>query len=155
MLLVIVGCVAWTGCAHPRRTLLREDIRTVYVPVFDNTTWHRGLEVALTRAVTEELKLYTHLRFVSREEADSVLEGKLVAFEESKAKKSRMDEILVITVSAEVEFHWVDNRTGNEIVPRQTIRESGRHVTAGGEPLERLVFRKAAQRIVEKMHRDW
>ena len=154
-LLLVAGCLALAGCGYPRRSLLRDDIRTVYVPVFANHTWHRGLEVELTRAVAEEVKLHTYLRFAPRQQADSTLEGELLAFEESGATKTEDDEILLTTVTATVRFRWTDNLTGSEIVPNQTIRERLRYPVAVGEPLEREVFRGVAQRIVEKMEKAW
>ena len=73
---------ALSGCGYSTTGLLRQDIRTVHVAVFDNQTWRRGLEVELTRALVRELTLHTHLRIASKEEADSTLRGELLEFEQ-------------------------------------------------------------------------
>jgi hypothetical protein len=154
-LVLIVGCLGLAGCAYPRYALLREDIRTIYVPVFENSTWRRGLEVDLTRAVTEELKLHTHLRFVSRKRAESILEGELLAFEQHGVTKTKSDDIVLTTITARVRFRWVDNLTGKDIVPWQTVVEGRRYPVTLGESVEEGIFREAAQRIVEKMGKEW
>ena len=40
------------------------DIRTVYVPIFQNVTYARGLEFDLTRAVIREIEAKTPFRVV-------------------------------------------------------------------------------------------
>ena len=155
VLLLVTGCLVLAGCCYAPCSLLREDIRTVYVPVFDNQTWRRGLEVELTRAVAEELKLHTHLVMAPRDRADSTLEGELLEFEERGAVKDTNDQILAITVTARARFRWVDNLTGTDIVPWRTVSESGRHNVSLAEPMERAVFRELAQRIVEKLGEEW
>lgn len=154
-LVLIVGCLALAGCTYPRYALLREDIHTICVPVFENTTWRRGLEVELTRAVTEELKLHTNLNFASRKRAESILEGELVAFEQHGVTKTKSDEIILTTITVRVRFRWVDNLTGRDIVPWQTVVESRRYPVTLGESVEEGIFREAAQRIVEKMGKEW
>src|SRR5437868_4787436 len=47
--------------AHPSsgykwRSLYREDIQTVAVPIFQNKDFHRGIEFSLTRAVIKQLE---------------------------------------------------------------------------------------------------
>ena len=52
---IILACAAGLalvmGCGYSSRPMTRGDVRTVYVPVFDNQTMRRGMEFDLTRAV--------------------------------------------------------------------------------------------------------
>ncbi len=155
VLLICLGCLLPAGCGYSTRRLIRQDIKTVYVPVFENNTWRRGLEVTLTRAVAEEIKLHTSLRFAPQGEAHSTLEGELIEFEENVRTKTEEEEILIIRATAEVEFRWIDNLTRRELVPKQTIRESVLFVASANEPIETRVFQEVAERIVEKMWKDW
>lgn len=157
VLLVAVGCLMLAGCGYSTNPLIRQDIKTVYVPVFENSTWplRRGMEVALTRAVSEEIKLHTPLAIASRDDAHSTLEGELLEFEEDVVAKSETDEVLVVKATVAVEFRWVDNLTRRELVPRQTVRENVEFVASGSEPFETRVFQKVAERIVEEMQKDW
>jgi len=159
-----------TGCGYTTSNLLRDDIDTVYVAFFDNTTFRRGLEVPLTRAVVNEMKLRTHLLFAPRDEADSLLTGELIEVEERSVVKNEDDRVLRRRVAVKVRFRWTDLLTGEDIVPEQVITESARIVPlleglpTGGDfdvavqrdatPFD-LVFQEAAQRIVERMEKGW
>lgn len=147
--------VSLTACGYSTSALLRKDIRTISVPVFDNQTFYRGLEVQLTKSMVEELKLHTRLRFAARADADSVLEGDLISYSESVRSKTSNDDILLKQVTATARFRWVDNLTGREIVPWKTVRESTLYAVAVGESQGASVFRELAQRIVEKMEKEW
>ena len=153
--LLVSACCLLAGCGYSTSTLLRQDIRSISVPVFDNRTWYHGLEVELTRAVVEEVKLHTRLHFAPPGEADSALEGELVSFEQEAPVKTREQDIVLARVTVEVRFRWVDNLTRRDIVPRQSVRETQLYAVPLGGPPESLAFREVAKRIVEKMERDW
>jgi len=163
-----------TGCLGYRaQSLFREDIETVYVEGFDNVTFRRGLEVPLTRAVQDELRLRTPLLFAPRDEADSVLSGELVAADEQSQVKSKRGRILLQRVRVKVRFQWKDSLTGADIVPEQTVTESVRLPTGVAEtgvgldgkpvPADLIpqeapfepAFRELARLIVERMQRNW
>jgi hypothetical protein len=135
--------------------LLRSDIETVCIPVFDNQTWYRGLEASLTKALVEEVELHTRLRFAPRGRSDSVLEGGLTDYEEEVVATTTADGILMKRITATVRFRWVDNLTGREIVPWQEVTESALFAVRTGEPQEERVLAELAQRIVEKMEEPW
>ena len=178
------------GCRYSTSSLLRDDIRTVYIPVFDNSTWRRGLEVDLTRAVVEEIKLHTPLTLAPRDEADSILEGEIIQVEQDVVIKAvdreeapeeeepepgaprravvkvpsreapetirtREDDVLLQRVPVKVRFRWVDNLTGQDIVPPTVVSHPEAFALARAEPLAEWISRELAQRIVEKMEKDW
>jgi hypothetical protein len=165
-----LGAAACGGCGYAASDLIRSDIKTVYVQFFDNTTFRRGLEVPLTRAVVDEIKLRTPLLFAPRDEADSILSGELVDVAESTRVRSRTDQVLIRHVTVKVRFRWRDRLTGADIVPEQVVSESVRVApsvtdTATAEPVDPLVqreassfdlvFQEAARRLVEKMEKPW
>src|SRR4051812_2118332 len=57
------------------RSLYREDVRTVAVPIFANKTFRRGVEFQLTQAIVVQLEAKSPYKVVARERADTVLEG--------------------------------------------------------------------------------
>jgi hypothetical protein len=125
------------------------------VEAFDNLTFRRGLEVSLTRAIEEEIKLRTPLLLAPREEADSVLSGALIAFDESTQVKSETDIVLVNRVTARVRYRWRDRLAGTDIVPQRETSESVRLAGEFVETLHDAVFRELAQRIVQQMEEPW
>ncbi len=154
--LMALATVLWSGCCgYTSQGLFREDIRTVYVEVFDNDTFRRGLEVELTKAVVDEIKLRTPLLLAPRDRADSILSGRLVEFNESTRVKSADDEVLVARMTAKVRFRWRDRLTGVDIVPERTVEESVQIAESLEKTLSELAFRETAQRIVEEMQQPW
>lgn len=171
--LAVAALTLLLGCGYRAGGLFREDIRTVYVAGFDNTTFRRGLEVPLTRAITEEIRLRTPLLFASRDEADSILSGELMGADEDARIKSERGTILLQEATVKVRFRWRDRLTGADIVPEQTIVESSRVATPAAElgvgvggkavpadliPQEtsfELALQEAAQRVVEHMQANW
>ncbi len=170
----LLGLVALSqGCGYTAGGLLPEDVRTVYVEFFDNATFRRENEVALTKAVVSEIKLRTPLILAPRDEADSVLHGQIVDFQEQTHVKTEHDEVLLTRARVKVQFRWTDRLTGADIVPEETVEEMAQvpggavGAPAGSVPppyvqrsspmatqFERL-FQKTAQLIVDKMEKSW
>ncbi|KPK65031.1 MAG: hypothetical protein AMK73_04180 [Planctomycetes bacterium SM23_32] len=154
VLCLTVCCLA--GClGYAPEPLFRSDIKTIYVEAFDNRTFRRGLEVALTRAIADEIRLRTPFAFAPKERADSILSGELLDFEESSYVKSEDDRVLLNRVTARVRFRWRDRLTGRDIVPEQTVEESARIAETLEDSLFDLVFQETAQRVVERMQKSW
>ena len=152
---VVLLCAAGLQCGYSTRSLMREDMRTVYVEVFDNQTFRRGLEKDLTVAVLEEVKRNSGLLVAARRNADSVLRGSLLEVEESVSVRTVEDEFLVKRVSVTVEFRWTDRRTGRDIVPPRSVTATAREVGRLGDPPFEWVFGDVAKRIVEAMREKW
>lgn len=143
------------GCGYSTGNLLRRDIQSVSVQVFENETWRRGLEVDLTRQLTEEIRLRTPLRIKDEERSDSILTGTLVEFDEDATTQTEDDEILMRTITVTVEFRWVDSLTGRDLVEPVEFTERNTFALARAEPLSQRIFRETAETIVEKMERQW
>ncbi len=169
---VVLGAQLIVGCGYHAQTLFRDDIRTVYVEAFDNVTYRRGLEVVLSRAVSEELRLRTPLVFAPRDEADSVLSGALLEADESTRVETESGVVVLQDVSVRARFSWRDRLSGAAIVPSQEVQASVREVPAAidseGGPgvvvpadLTRLeasfeaALRRLAERLVERMEGNW
>ena len=125
------------------------------MPAAPTVTWRRGLEVELTRAVLDEVKLHTRLLIAAKYDADSTLEGELLEFTTEIITKTEDDVVLLKRITVEARFRWVDNLTGRDIVPSQTVVESTVVPPLPGESVVQKPFAKLAQRIVERMEKDW
>src|SRR3954470_5944977 len=84
-------CFMFTGCGYSTvggepsstsgyqwRSLYREDVRTVAVPIFTNKTFRRGVEFQLTGAIVRQLEAKSPYKVVPKERADTILEGEIV-----------------------------------------------------------------------------
>ena len=80
--LLLLPLVLLLGCGYTARSIHLAAVDSVYVPVFDNRTFRRGLEFDLTRAVTTEILHKSDLRIASRNRADTELIGEIVDIDE-------------------------------------------------------------------------
>jgi len=164
-LLLGLAALALAGCGYGAHSLYRSDIKTICVQTFGNDTYRRQLEVALTRAVVDEIELRTPLTFAPPDEADSVLSGTIVGADVTTVVKNAKDVVLLQRAHVRVHFRWRDRLTGRDIVPEQDVTESARTASPGGggifetSPEQPAMFdlalREAARRIVENMEQSW
>lgn len=164
---LLMGLVALglAGCGYGTHSLYRDDIKTIYVKFFDNDTYRRRLEVALTEDIVDEVKLRTPLVFAPRGEADSELSGTIVSADVTTTIKNAKDNVVLQRAQVQVRFRWRDRLTGRDIVPEQVVTESARVpvVSEGGvfensaeqTDIFALALREAARRIVENMEQSW
>jgi hypothetical protein len=89
-------------------------IRTVYVPIFENVSFRRGLEFDLHRAVVREIEAKTPYKTVNcREQADTELRGKILNRNKSLLLHNQLGEIREGEAQIAVELLWLDMRPGH------------------------------------------
>jgi Lipopolysaccharide-assembly len=89
------------------------EIRTVYVPIFQNVTFARGLEFDLTRAVIREIESKTPFKVVDcREGADTELIGKIINTSKGVITLNQLGEVRDAQAGLSVELTWRDLRPG-------------------------------------------
>lgn len=120
--MILAACGLAAGCSSTGHFELfgyttappyEESIRTVYVPIFENVSFRRGLEFDLTRAVIREIEAKTPYRVVNcRENADTELKGKIVNRNKSVILPNRLGEVREGEVNLAVELLWLDLRPG-------------------------------------------
>src|SRR5438270_14024307 len=80
-LLIICGCgyhisgSPETEPGYAWRTLYRDDVKTVAVPIFSNRTPYLGVEFRLSKAIVTQLEAQSPYKVVPRDRADTILEG--------------------------------------------------------------------------------
>ena len=163
-------CTAATwGCAGYQfgsPTLYRQDVRTVYVPMFHSDSYRRRLAERLTEAVVKRIEAVTPYKVVHRPNADTILTGRIIADRKRVITEDRFDMNRDIEVSLQVEAAWTD-RAGNLIgsqfaqplpAPLITFTGSAHFVPEGGQSYataEREALQTLAKRIVEQMEVPW
>jgi hypothetical protein len=86
-------------------------IKTVFVPIFKNATFRRGLEFDLTRAVIREIEAKTPYKVISQEaRADTVLMGTIVMLNKNIINIDPLNEVREAETVLTVQVAWVDNR---------------------------------------------
>lgn len=149
---------AVVGCGYSSKSLLRSNVRSIYVPIFDNTTFRRGYEFDLTRAVRDQILLRTRLHVVDKDEADSILFGKITSFTENVFIENSRDNIIDSQTSVGISIRWVDRRTGRTLVERHDIRKAAEFIVPRNETLTSSgneAFVNVARGIVDALEEDW
>lgn len=158
LVLLLLFCIFFGSCGYSSKSLLRSNVRSVYIPVFDNDTFRRGFEFDLTKAVQDQIMLRTRLHIVNKDEADSILLGKITNVDENVLIEDRRDNIVESRVFIVIEIRWVDKRTGRTILERKNIRRPAEFIVRRSETLSSgsdEAFVRVAQGIVEVMEEDW
>jgi outer membrane lipopolysaccharide assembly protein LptE/RlpB len=68
------------GCGYGTTSRTPKDIKTIYVPFFENRTSEPNLEISVTERVIQNLIADNTLRVVPESAADAVLDGQITEF---------------------------------------------------------------------------
>ena len=141
------------------RSLYREDIHTVSVPIFKNKDYRRGVELSLSKAIVNQIEMRTPYKVVAREKADTVLEGEIVSVEVhtlSSDSRSAIPQEQIYDIK--VNFTWKDQRNGAIICDRKNFQQTSTFYPTLGEGEyvgSQLGVERLALGIVQEMQADW
>jgi len=152
---------AFAGCSgYTNQSLYSDKIRTVYVEMFDNTTFRRDLEYDLTDAIAKRIEAETPYKIVSdRNRADTVLGGKITSMNSSTLTLEReTGRALESQAEVTATFSWKNLETGQYLVQNVSITSSASYSHFQGQSFEyasKVAANKLAERIVEQMQIGW
>jgi hypothetical protein len=162
--LIIASCFSLCGCAgiagYSSQSLFPEDVRSVYVEMFDNRSFRRGVEYELTDALAKRIESDTPYKVISsRQRSDTVLSGQIVEVGESVLVSERQTgRALEKEVLLRAVVNWKNLKTGELLIDNSPVSAS-----AGYSPWQNQGFDYAssvaannlAQKIVELMEKQW
>lgn len=165
LLSMLASCASDPSEGYSFRSTFDDGVRTVAVPVFENTSLTPGLEAVLTDAVIKRVQSATPWAVTSLERADTTLRGVLTDTRLTTLS-SRRDVGLVEEQgrTITVDFTWEDNRTGEVRVARRQFSAASTFVPARGvqgEPGERIeiadraAIDELAAAIVGELRNSW
>ena len=140
-------------------SLYREDVQTVAVPIFTNTSFRRGVEFRLTEAVVKQMELHAPYKVVPRERADTILEGQITAVNAttmSRDIETALPREQMVTLT--VDLIWKDLRNGRILCQRKGLTQSAVDVENLGEGEfvgSQGAIEKFALTIVQDLQADW
>lgn len=155
--------ISLTGCGYTMGNLHRKGIKTVAVNMFTRSKdiYRRDIEMRLTEAVIKRIELDTPYKVTTKPRADTLLEGTLEIISQQVMNTNpdtgdARELEMVITAS----IQWKDLRSGKIILKRQNIRAACPYIPHA--PFNEDFFKgsegainRLAERIVEKMEKDW
>lgn len=155
-LLLAINIIA--GCSYSSRSILKQNVNTVYIPILDNQTFRRGMEYELTKAIKNEIMFKTQLRIVNKNTADSLLEGEIVSFTEQTMIVDADDRIVEGRIFITVNFSWKDLRTDRLLVDGKDVIGTTEFVVDRGETImtaKNEAYTDIAEKMVDQMNERW
>jgi len=160
-LLAVAGCGYHGGAdsGYHWESLYRPDVRTVAAPIFDNNTFSRGVEFALSKAIVNQLEASTPYKVMPREKADTVLEGEIVRVSANTISQDTTSAIPQEQITAIiVNFVWKDLRNGRILCERRGFQAAATYYPTLGESRwvsQQHATEKLATAIVQELQADW
>ena len=148
---LLAACSSDPSRGYSFKSAYVENVRSVAVPIAENRTFSKGLEVALTEALIKEIQRSTPWVVVAPEGADAVLsttinDANLRTL--STGRITGMAQEVAVTVSVDFDFRLSGGRS---VVSRRNFQGVGTFVPAQGTQ-ERLELGQAVS--VQKLARD-
>jgi hypothetical protein len=122
-LLLLVGVISSGGCHYNVGNSFPADVQTVYVPIFTNEDFRRGVEFPLTEAVQKQIQQRSHFRLVKDNSADTKLTGKITRIRKNVLGESRGDDPRELQLHYAIDVTWEDLRTGRLLAQQQVAIE--------------------------------
>ena len=163
---LLLASAAWllAGCGRPAgyssESLFPDDVRTVCVEMFDNRSFRRDAEYAVSDALVKRVASQTPYKIVSdTNRADSVMSGQLVSISESILTIEReigrpLEKEVVLTAVV----NWKNLQTGRLMINNKTVVASASYSDFQGQDFtyaSAVAANKLAQKIVELMENQW
>jgi hypothetical protein len=152
------GCAGASG--YSNASLFPGDISTVYLEMFDNRSFRRGVEYTLTDALAKRIEAQTPYKIVSdRDRADSVMSGQLVTIGEGiltierETGRALEKEVLLTAV-----VNWKNLKTGRLMLNNQTVTAATSFSELQSQDFtyaSAVAANKLATSIVQLMENPW
>lgn len=173
---VLALCVALAGCGYTTKSLLPEDIKRIHVAPVKNAidltrepsgqgdrfpVYRPGIEVELTNAITNRFIFDGNLRISAPDEADAIVETKLLEYRRDALRYTDSDDIEEYRVNVVLQVAVVRNNASRDVLWREdrlvgdtTFFVQGRRAASEDEASARAV-EDVARRIVDKTLELW
>ncbi len=158
MSLFLYGCQESGG--YSDEWLYPEDVGSVYVEMFDNQSFRRGVEYELSDALAKRIEADTPYKIISsRDRADTVVSGRIEEISESIPSMERQTgRALEKEVQLRVVVNWKNLKTGQLLIDNMSVTASASYSewqNQGFGYASALAANKLAERIVELMENEW
>jgi hypothetical protein len=156
--LTLAGCAQLTG--YTDEPLYPDQVHSVYVEMFENLSFYRGVEYELTDALAKRIEAQTPYKVVSsRDRADSIISGQISSIGQSLISIERQTgRALEKEVQLQAVLDWKNLETGRLLIDNATAAASASYSelqSQGFSYASRLAANNLARKIVELMEKQW
>ena len=162
------GTLALAGCGYTQKTVLPNDIKTIYVDTVKNKipiekvyAYVPGLEIDITNAIIRRLHKDGNLKVVgSREEADAILETDLTAFEQEGLRFTSLESVEEYRMYLVVALKLIDGKTQNILWEEPNLSGDSEYYVSDVRPIareeaSRKTIDRLARNVVDRIVEDW
>ena len=164
-LALLVALTTISGCGYMIGTTHDQQIRTVEVPMFESTSFRRGLDLQLTEAVQKQIQQRTPFRVVN-DGGDTRLTGRIIDLRKSVLGETRNDDPRELQVNLALEVVWEDLRAGKVLAQEQipltpgmaALRAQAEFAPEVGQSLAtatQQAMNQMARHVVDLMETPW
>lgn len=155
---LLAGCAGSTG--YSNAALFPEDVGSVYLEMFDNSSFRRGIEYTVSDALAKRIEMETPYKIVSsRDRADSVMSGRLVTAGDSILTLERdvgraLEKEVVLTAVV----NWKSLKTGRLMINNRTVAAAASYSDFQDQDFtyaSAVAANNLARNIVELMENQW
>ena len=157
-----LAALCLSGCGYSTTSRTAKDIKSIYVPFFENKTPEPNLEISVTERIIDNLVRDNTLKVVSENAADAVLDGQITGFKNqpfSFNQELQADEYHVVVT---VVVSLFNRRTNEPIWEKRSFVGDGSYfveqVDADGRTFDDAVeesVREITERILNLTVQDW
>lgn len=157
MILLLSLCLLSACAGYRSGSLFPRGARRIAVPIFENETFFRLIEVDLTRSIADELRSRPGIHVVSESEADIILEGVITNVDQRVLAITKRDRPTESSATTSVRCKVIDAKT-RRVIKEFTEKKRIDFALATGEGLQtaqREAFFELARDIVYELEADW
>ena len=155
---VLAGCAADPTKGWSTTSVWSDDIRTVSIGLFANSTPNRNFGFEFTDALIKEIEARTPYKVTAPGRADTMVTGRIRRVEHTQLSKSTLTGLSEeVTVSVTIDLSWTDLRTGETLLELESFTANSLFVPSNPtrEPIEQAEFQRLAHDVVTEMQTDW
>lgn len=167
------------GCGYTRKATLPNNIKSIYVDTVKNNiqvtdvyAYKAGLEIDITNEIVRRLNTDGNLRVTTREDADAVLECKLIEYSQGGLRFTNLERIQEYRLYVTISMRLVDAKTGAiiweepemtgdaeyEVQRNEDNGDAPSHTTIPEIPRDEATRRaidRLAHNVVDRIVEDW
>jgi len=145
---------------YSNESLFPQDVRSVYLEMFNNQTFRRGVEYELSDALAKRIEVDSPYKIVSdSDRADTVISGQIVSIGELALSTDReLGTVLEKEVEMQAVVNWKNLKTGQLLIDHIIVSASASYSEYQMQDFKYasvLAANNLARKIVELMERKW
>ncbi len=152
------GCARMKG--YSNESLFSDEVSSVYLKMFENQSFQRGLEYELTDALAKRIEAETPYKIISsRDRADTLMTGQITSIGSSVLTSEReTGRALEKEVELQALVSWENLKTGELLLDNVSVNASATYSewqNQGFRYASTLATNNLARKIVELMEKRW